>query len=94
MISIQFTGAADGDDGPFEVANTDAWSRFQQWCSEFRYPGLKELAKDGTTKDTQELSFELKRAIQSSPRKVRLVMEELLHYVGVGDPKETIEVVS
>lgn len=93
MISIQFTGAPDGDDGPFELTNNEMWSRFQAWAVERGYPRLKELARDGSTEDTQDLAFELRR-IDKVPRVVRLVAEELLHYVGAGDPEETVSVVS
>jgi hypothetical protein len=80
-VSIAFTGAPDGDDGPFVVGRSAEWLALAH-----RIRGrsaLAELIETGTFHGTDALSRELAR-LPAGP-----VADRLRELVGLGHPEET-----
>ena len=90
-LSILFTGASDGDDGPFFLASASEWALFGEWAEGLpsEYAAVKALA-DGEVKGTDELSRQLTAALAAHPP--REPLPQGLLDLGVGDPDETATV--
>lgn len=85
-----FTGADDGDDGPFSLPGANNWIDFTEWVeSKDNYPCLKSLVKEGECEDTTKLSEELEECKkEDAPYDVEIMLEHLLDLVGVGHSGE------
>lgn len=99
-LSIQFTGAADGDDGPFSLASASAWTLFAEWVEQLpekRSRVLRRLTDAGEAEDTSALAQELAAGLKArSPENpavadIAALLQEL---VGVGDAEETVTVLN
>lgn len=96
-VSIRFSGAADGDDGPFQLASASGWQAFARWVDGLPsgFTELRKLTETGTVKNTAELSDELLSAevTDFSPDKdIADTIEQLQEVLGVGDPDEVATV--
>jgi hypothetical protein len=97
-VAVTFHGADDGDNGPFDLASTGAWTEFIKWIETLQpidNPQLTALAVDGEVKGTGALAVELEAALQLHPREApnqtaaAAVGHALAELMGVGDPDET-----
>lgn len=97
-LSVHFTGAADGDDGPFDLSTARGWQLVAEWVATLPKadaPKLRSLAALGRVRDTAALSAELAAALESHPPTsvaVRATLDALAEVLGVGDRKETATV--
>jgi hypothetical protein len=97
-LSITFNGAADGDDGPFHLASASQWQQFSKWALALpveEYISLHELAEEGATANSSQLSEQLDRALAQHPPALQGTVElaeHLKNYLGVGDAEETVSV--
>jgi hypothetical protein len=94
MLSIRFTGAPDGEDGPFDLASAGAWAAFGRWAESLPaadYPLVRALADDGAAAPTYLLVEQLAAAVEAfpPPNRVRETADRILKLVRVGDPEET-----
>jgi hypothetical protein len=88
-LSIRFTGASDGSDGPFSLATHRGWVEFCEWAS--TEPVLKRFCEDGQYAGTAALERALSTHMESVPPKdasTRSVAEHLLLLLGAGDADE------
>lgn len=98
VLSVTFTGAADGDDGPFALAPQSVWSAFAAWAEslpEDEFAAVRELALTGSAGGTDTLSAQLVAALESHPPAEAAVAgaaRTLSETLGVGDPGETATV--
>lgn len=96
-LSIMFTGADDGDDGPFQLASASGWKAFAEWAeklSEDHY-SVKTLAGRGDVVNTRKLMLQLRSALERHPPKNEQVLgtaRGLLGLIRVGDGNETATV--
>lgn len=96
-LSVTFTGAPDGGDGPFDLATATGWSLFAQWADALpadQFGAVRGLAETGVAKGTDRLSTELHDALtaKTPPPDVSHTALLLLGNIGVGDPDETATV--
>ena len=93
-VSVDFYGAEDGPDGPFDLASTGSWGRFVAWAEGLSadFPRLRELAKKGETAGSDALSAELEAAGKPGDEAAAAVAAELAGVLGVGDPDETVRI--
>jgi hypothetical protein len=94
--SIQFSGAPDGPDGPFQVATTAGWAQFARWAESLPdgFEAVKDLADDGSMTGTDLLAEQLERALREHPDPlVGSTVQSLAAVLGVGDPEELAEVI-
>jgi hypothetical protein len=94
MLSIRFTGATDGEDGPFDLVNTADWVSFVAWAETLPaadYPLVRALAADGTAAPTYLLAEQLAAAVEASPPAggARAAADRIAKAMGIGDPEET-----
>jgi hypothetical protein len=97
-LSIHFAGAADGDDGPFDLATATGWALFGQWAGTLP-PGesaaVRELSDRGAVTGTDALAAQMSAALASHPPDNPAVADTargLLENLGVGDAAETATV--
>jgi hypothetical protein len=93
-VSVMFHGAPDGDDGPFDLASTGAWTAFVAAVDALPSAGnaaLRSLADQGEAKGTHDLADELAAAVSAGKLRGAAagVAAELAAVLGVGDPDET-----
>jgi hypothetical protein len=94
MLSIRFTGAPDGEDGPFDLVNAADWGSFVAWAESLPaadYPQVRSLAADGTANPTYLLAEQLAAAVEAStpPGGAKAAVDRIVVAMGVGDPNET-----
>jgi hypothetical protein len=93
-LSIAFTGAPDGDDGPFDLVPSLAWNEFSAWVETLpagRFPALRALTTRGEVLGTDTLSAEVEEAasLPNADEAVLAVLSEIGRNLGAGDPEET-----
>jgi hypothetical protein len=97
-LSITFSGAPDGGDGPFTLATASGWAAFAAWAGTLpdgESAALRRLCDAGEVAGTDALSRELSAALTRHPpdsEAVRHTATDLLASVGVGDPAESAAV--
>jgi hypothetical protein len=97
-LSIQFTGAADGGDGPFPLASANGWALFAEWAAALPAAAsraVRALADAGEVTGTDALAAELAAALAAHPPENPAVADTargLAELVGGGDPGETATV--
>jgi hypothetical protein len=97
-LSITFNGAADGDDGPFHLASASEWKQFSQWALSLPvadFVSLHELAEEGATANSSQLSEQLDRALAQHPPALQGTVElaeRVRELLGIGDAEETVSV--
>jgi hypothetical protein len=97
-LSIHFAGAADGDDGPFDLATATGWALFAGWAGGLpagEFGAVRRLADAGQVKGTDALGTQLAKALMLHTPGSEAVAHTgamLRGLVGVGDPAETATV--
>jgi hypothetical protein len=97
-LSIAFSGADDGDDGPFALAPNSVWTEFSAWADALpadQFAAVRALANEGEVTDTAALSEQLTAAVEQHPPQsepLAYVVQELLENLGPGDSDETATV--
>jgi hypothetical protein len=94
VLSISFSGAEDGDDGPFALAPLSVWSALTTWAAALpgaEFPAVRALAADGRADDTAALAEQLAAALEAHPPHDPAVLAaagELAAALGPGDRTE------
>ncbi len=91
-LSVMFTGAQDGDDGPFQLASASGWSLLSEYLS--HDPGLKihplsslrELVTAGETKGSQRLAVDVVKAMSVIEEVPMTVRQKILAMLSDGRP--------
>lgn len=95
-VSVDFHGAADGSDGPFDLASNGSWAAFASWAGGLdvgRFPKLRALANDGEARDSAALAAELTESgADKIGGAVSGVAEALADLLGPGDADETTQI--
>jgi hypothetical protein len=96
-VLITYTGADDGDDGPFFVTSSSCWNAFVKWSRKLShdlFPAVRALADDGECKGTDDLEIELQLLRREHPGEMDGLIDEILHNLGPGDEDETATIVN
>jgi hypothetical protein len=96
-LSIRFAGAADGGDGPFDLATATGWALFGEWADTLPtgFAAVRDLSDRGAVTGTDALASQLSAALASHPPDNPAVADTargLLENLGVGDAAETATV--
>lgn len=94
-LSVQFTGADDGDDGPFQLASAGGWKAFGEWEGCISCLPLQHFYSTGKFAGTDELAKLLQLQLDAYPPSddVAHTVEQFLTLLGIGDEAETATVV-
>jgi hypothetical protein len=92
-LHVTFSGARDGDDGPFQLASASGWQAAMKTASGAG-KAIDALFADGAVTNSTKLAKDLDKALAMKlPKDVHDTLAQLRELVGSGDEQETVSVI-